>query len=159
MRVEASFKTPLPSGPFRERITVWNTSTHMKELVIPVVGEVVPKTRLSNSYIEFGAVTHGGRSRRSVSLTSTLSDFKIESVQADIKKTESLKNIQNEDLISVTIQSNSRTVTVDLKTPPKLIFEGPSINISGTLIVRTNDPDSKELKVPFFGVLTEDSQP
>jgi hypothetical protein len=157
LQIEVFFKTPLPSGPFRERITIWNTSTHLKELVIPVVGEVVPKTSVTNHYIEFGTISSGKRSRRSISLSSRLSDFKIESVQFDFKKTEALKDVRKDDLLSMSLQTATNTVVAELKTPPNLNFNGPSINISGQLVVTTNDPDAKEFKIPFFGVLTEEN--
>ncbi len=157
MSIEVSFKTPLPSGPFRERITVWNTSTHLKELVIPVVGEVVPKTSVTNHYIEFGTLSLGKRSRRAISLVSRLPNFKIEAVSFDIKNTDALKDVRKDDLVNVSFQPTSDTVVAELKTPKSLNFNGPSINISGQMIITTNDPDAKEFRIPFFGVLTEEN--
>lgn len=157
MRVSVTFKTPLPSGPFRERITVWNTSTHLKELIIPVVGEITQKTRLSNSYIEFGTVRPNARSKRSVMVSSRFPGFKIESVQVDVKKTDALKSIATEDIILASITDTG--VTVDLRNTGKLNLSGTLVNVSGAVLVRTNDPDAKELRIPFFAVLTEESEP
>jgi hypothetical protein len=157
LHIDVFFKTPLPSGPFRERITIWNTSTHLKELVIPVVGEVVPRTAVTNHYIEFGTISQGKNSRRSISLTSRLPEFKVETLQFDLKKTEALKDVRKDDLISLHLQPTTNTIVAELKTPPNLNFNGPSINISGQIVITTNDPDSKEFKIPFFGVLTEEN--
>jgi hypothetical protein len=149
------FKNPLPAGPFRERITIWNTSTHLKELIIPVVGEVVPLTRLSNNYVEFGAVSSGRKSNRAITLTSRRKDFLVQSVEIDLRKTTSFQNLNYKELInSKSVKTDDGySIALELLHPSNMPSHTHNIGVSGTAIVKTNDPDHKEFRLPFFGVL------
>jgi hypothetical protein len=149
------FRDPLPAGPFRERITIWNTSTHLKELIIPVVGEVVPLTRLSNNYVEFGAVGSGRKSKRTIALTSRRKDFLVQSVEIDLRKTTSFQNLNYKELIgSRSLKTeDGYSIALELLHPGTMPSHTHNIGVSGTAIVKTNDPDHKEFRIPFFGVL------
>jgi hypothetical protein len=160
-QIRIRLRGPLPSGPFRERVTIWNTSTYQKEYVVPIIAEVVGHLRPSTRYIEFGVVKPGEKSRRILTLVSDDESFKVEGVTVELRKSETLQKFEGSELISSAIERTSRntTVTFELRVPQKLQFSRSSINISGTILVRTNDADMKELRVPFFGVLQQEEEP
>jgi hypothetical protein len=160
-QIRIRLRGPLPSGPFRERVTIWNSSTFQKEYVVPVIAEVVGHLRPSTRYLEFGVVKLGDKSRRLLTLTSDDESFKAESVVVELRKSEALQNFEGSNLITSTIERNSKNTTVafELRIPQKLQFTRSSINISGTILVRTNDADLKELRIPFFGVLQQEEEP
>ena len=159
-KIKIKFQGNLPIGPFRERVTVWNTSRHLKELVIPVIGEVVGHVRPSAKYLEFGVVRRPKTVRRTLTLNSDLKDFRVESVEVDLRRSESLREIKTSDIIKYTTEKSGQGVVVhfDLRFPDSLPSSAGDkpLNTSGVFVVRTSDPDYKEIRVPFFGVLKQD---
>lgn len=154
-KVRVSVRGPLPIGPFRERLTLWNSSRHMKEAVVAITGEVVGHVKPSATYLEFGVVTGRTAVRRSLKLASDQSDFKVSAVEVEVRRSEALKSIRAVDLIAFQTERTKEGVVVhfDMRVPPALTTEARNVNASGALIVRTSDPDYREIRVPFFGVL------
>ena len=156
-QLKVSFKGALPIGPLREKVTVWNTSRHLKELIVPIVGEVVGHVKQSAKYIEFGVVTRSEDVKRTLTLTSDRKDFKVESVTAELRRTDALEGVAIADLLKYSTMrgENATQVNFELRFPEALAAAIQPINASGLFLVRTNDPDYKEVRVPFFGVLRQ----
>lgn len=156
-QLKITFKGGLPIGPLREKISVWNTSRHLKELIVPVVGEVVGHVKQSAKYIEFGVVGRSQDVRRTLSFTSDRPDFKVESVTAEMRKTDALSGVGIADILkySTTLVASSTQVLFELRYPKQLKNADQPVNASGFFIVKTNDPDYSEVRVPFFGVLRQ----
>ena len=156
--VKVEFLGNLPIGAFRERVSLWNNSTHMQELVLPVVGEVVGHVRPSSKYIEFGVVAGTNNVRRSLSLKSDDKTFRVKSVDVEIKPSDGLAGIEATELFETKVERTNAGAILhfDMKFPKKLKGASKSINASGQFVLSTTDPDYKELKIPFFGVLRKD---
>lgn len=156
-QLKITFKGSLPIGPLREKVSVWNTSRHLKELIVPIVGEVVGHVKQSAKYIEFGVVSKNQDVKRTLSFTSDRPDFKVESVTAELRKTDALDGIAIADILkySTILASNSTQVNFELRYPDRLKNVQQPVNASGLFIVKTNDPDYVEVRVPFFGVLRQ----
>jgi hypothetical protein len=159
-QLKVSFKGNLPIGPLREKVTVWNTSRHLKELIVPIYGEVVGHVKQSAKYIEFGVVTRPESVRRTLTLSSDRKDFVVESVTAELRRTDALEGVTIADILKYsTVKSNTGThVNFELRYPDKVKKTQMPINASGVFVVKTNDPDYLELKVPFFGVLRQETR-
>jgi hypothetical protein len=158
--VKVKLVPPLPIGSFREKVTILNNSTHLKLAEIPVSAEVVGHVKVSSKYIEFGVVSEDTPVRRSLTLKSDQSNFSVKGVDLELKKSDALKMVKASDLITTTLQRNKDGVTIlfDLKRPKKFPTDLQNINASGVFLVRTSDPDYNEIRVPFFGVLRNDSR-
>ena len=156
-QLKVTFKGPLPIGPLREKISVWNSSRHLKELIVPIIGEVVGHVKQSAKYVEFGVVGKTQEVKRTLSFTSDRPDFKVESVTAELRKTDALEGVAIADILkySTVLASNSTQVNFELRFPERLKGIEQPVNASGLFIVKTNDPDYGEVRVPFFGVLRQ----
>lgn len=156
-QLKITFKGPLPIGPLREKVSVWNTSRFLKELIVPIIGEVVGHVKQSAKYIEFGVVNKSQDVKRTLSFTSDRPDFKVESVTAELRKTDALEGVAIADILkySTVVASNSTQVNFELRFPERLKGAQQPVNASGLFIVKTNDPDYGEVRVPFFGVLRQ----
>jgi hypothetical protein len=156
-QLKVTFKGGLPIGPLREKVTLWNSSRHLKELIVPIVGEVVGHVKQSAKYVEFGTVTRSEEVRRTLTFTSDRKDFKVESVSAELRRTDALEGVAISELLkySTVPGENGTQVNFELRYPPALAAATQPINASGMFLVRTNDPDYKEVRVPFFGVLRQ----
>ena len=159
-QLKVTFKGGLPIGPLREKVSVWNSSRHLKELVVPIYGDVVGHVKQSAKYVEFGVVTRPDFIRRALTFTSDRKDFVVESVTAELRRTEALEGIGIADLLKYsTVKTASGTqLNFELRYPDKLTSNFMPVNASGVFIVRTNDPDYKEVKIPFFGVLRQEAK-
>lgn len=164
----------LPIGSINAKIKVWNNSTFYKNFEIPVIGEAVGHVQASAKYVEFGVVNGSKPSERVISFRSMDKGFAITGVKVDLKKLPELKNIKDSDLFDVKKDKmilsqatsdgsiTSYLVTFKLNYPKKLNSLNsssqatPGVNVSGFFVVKTNDPDYKEITVPFFGVLRKD---
>ncbi|MCA2958805.1 MAG: DUF1573 domain-containing protein [Silvanigrellales bacterium] len=161
-KVEVKVQGPLPIGPFRERLTLWNNSRHMKELVVAITGEVVGHVKPSAKYLEFGVVAAPQAVRRSLTLTSDEERFKVNAVEVDMRKSEALRGVKSSELVSVTTERTQGGVVVhfDMRVPGALASSAGdgtrNVNASGVFVVRTSDPDYKEIRIPFFGVLRKE---
>jgi hypothetical protein len=157
-QLKVSFKGGLPIGPLREKVSVWNSSRYLKELVVPIYGDVVGHVKQSAKYVEFGVVTRPESIRRALTFTSDRKDFVVESVTAELRKTDVLEGIGIADLLKYsTVKTASGTqLNFELRYPEKLAANNMPVNASGVFIVKTNDPDYKEVKIPFFGVLRQE---
>jgi len=155
-----TFKGNLPIGPLREKVSVWNSSRYLKELVVPIYGDVVGHVKQSAKYVEFGVVTRPDFVRRTLTFTSDRKDFVVENVTAELRRTDALEGVTIADLLKYsTVRTNAGTqMNFELRFPEKLSANFMPVNASGVFIVRTNDPDYKEVKVPFFGVLRQESK-
>lgn len=162
-KVELKVQGPLPIGPFRERLSLWNNSRHMKELVVAITGEVVGHVKTSAKYLEFGVVAARQSVRRSLTLTSDVSSFQVTGVEVDLRQSEALRGVKFSELVTVTTERTREGAVVhfDMRVPGTLVAstQAPklrNVNASGVFLVRTNDPDYKEIRVPFFGVLRKE---
>jgi hypothetical protein len=156
-QLKVTFKGGLPIGPLREKVTLWNSSRHLKELIVPIVGEVVGHVKQSAKYVEFGTVTRSEEVRRTLTFTSDRKDFKVESVSAELRRTDALEGVAIGELLKYSsVRGEAGTqVSFELRYPEALAAATQPINASGMFLVRTNDPDYKEVRVPFFGVLRQ----
>jgi len=159
-QLKVTFKGNLPIGPLREKVSVWNSSRYLKELVVPIYGDVVGHVKQSAKYVEFGVVTRPDFVRRTLTFTSDRKDFVVENVTAELRRTDALEGVTIADLLKYsTVRTNAGTqMNFELRFPEKLSANFMPVNASGVFIVRTNDPDYKEVKVPFFGVLRQESK-
>lgn len=160
-KLKITFGGSLPIGPLRERITVWNTSRHLKELVIPLVGEVTGHVKPSAKYLEFGVVPKAAVVRRSLTLKADSKDFKVAGVAVELRKSDNLRNVKSEDVIKFETEKLNDGIVIhfDMRYPNLgLEAQEMPVNASGVFVVRTNDPDYKEIRVPFFGVLKQDTK-
>ncbi|NBO38859.1 DUF1573 domain-containing protein [bacterium] len=159
-QLKLTFKGGLPIGPLREKVSIWNTSRHLKELIIPIVGEVVGHVKQNVKYIEFGVVTRPETVKRALTVSSDRKDFQVESVSAELRRSDALEGITIADILkySTTRGQTGTQVNFELRYPDALSAALQTINASGMFIVRTNDPDYKELRVPFFGVLRQENK-
>ncbi len=163
----------VPIGPIHEKIRVWNNSTYYKDFEIPVIGEVVGHVQISAKYVEFGVVSDIKSSQRTVVLKSSEKSFMVKGVQVELKQLPEFKNIKESDLFEIKKErlSYGRAVSDGSITSYLLKFRLlyprkmqhsqndqniPGTNVSGVFLVKTNDPDYKEIKVPFFGVLRKE---
>lgn len=162
----------LPIGPLRQKVTVINTSTHLPELVIPVIGEVLGHVKYTK-YVEFGSVSSISPVEKSVTLSSTDPNFAVTKVKVDLKQIKALKDFPISDFLNINVhrknilstKSRRKAVTTTIKSkmfyPKKLLkngkYDDKSINISGEFVISTNDPDYKEIRVSFFGALRKSS--
>lgn len=158
-QLKVVFKGNLPIGPLREKVSVWNSSRHLKELIVPIYGDVVGHVKQSAKYIEFGVVTRPDPVKRTLTLSSDRKDFVVESVTAELRRTDTLEGVGIADVLKYsTSRTNAGTVlNFELRYPENISVVGMPINASGFFIVKTNDPDYKEVKVPFFGVLRRET--
>jgi len=115
----------------------------------------------SAKYIEFGVVNKSQDVKRTLSFTSDRPDFKVESVTAELRKTDALEGVSIADILkySTVVASNSTQVNFELRFPDRLKGAQQPVNASGLFIVKTNDPDYGEVRVPFFGVLRQGEAP
>lgn len=166
----------IPVGAFHESLIVKNNSTYYKNFVIPVVGEIANSVQMSGKYIEFGVIKQGNSSIKKMTFRSSDEDFDLTSVKVDFKRIADMPGLGTSDLFEikkekVSFPSNSSEdldanfgyiVTFKLRFPKKINWPSSSenssdndseINVSGNFVVKTNDPDYKEITVPFFGVL------
>ncbi len=164
----------LPIGSINAKIKVWNNSTYYKNFEIPVIGESVGHVQVSAKYVEFGVVNSGKPSERVITFKSMDKGFAVTGVKVDLKKLPELKSIKDTELFDVKKEKSvhaqatsdgnvtSYLVTFKLFYPKKLnnINSDPKttsgVNVSGFFVVKTNDPDYKEITVPFFGVLRKE---
>jgi hypothetical protein len=118
---------------------------------------VVGHVKQSAKYIEFGVVTRSEDVKRTLTLTSDRKDFKVESVTAELRRTDALEGVAIADLLKYSTMrgENATQVNFELRFPEALAAANQPINASGLFLVRTNDPDYKEVRVPFFGVLRQ----
>lgn len=159
-QLKVTFKGNLPIGPLREKVTVWNTSRYLKELIVPIYGDVVGHVKQSAKYVEFGVVTRPEQVRRTLTFSSDRKDFLVESVTAELRRTDALEGVSIADILkySTVRGANGTQVNFELRFPDALSATFLPINASGVFIVKTNDPDYKEVKVPFFGVLRQEDR-
>lgn len=164
----------IPIGTINAKLKIWNNSTFYKNFEIPVIGESVGHVQMSAKYVEFGVVNSQKPSERVISFKSTDKNFAITGVKVDLKKLPELKNIKETELFDVrkdkSLQNqatsdgivSSYVVKFKLSFPKKMASLSsdssvpPGVNVSGFFVVKTNDPDYKEITVPFFGVLRKE---
>ena len=169
-KIEVKIKSPPPIGPFQGKLIVKNNSEFNKNYEIPVVGEVLGRVDSSAKYVEFGVVNPQKSSERVIRYSSSVKNFSITSVKINLKRLPDMGDIHNSELFEIKKEKlNSRTNSdpdsqVGYELHFKLIYpkklesisvqnKGSAINVSGNFLVKTNDPDYKEITVPFFGVL------
>lgn len=161
----------LPIGSINAKIIVWNNSTYYKNFEIPVVGESIGHVQISAKYVEFGVVNMGKVSERVINFKSMEKGFEVTNVKVKMSE---INNIKDSDLFIVKKdkmiypQATSDTSVTSYILTFKLLYPSKlnrissnsqsslGINVSGFFVVKTNDPDYKEITVPFFGVLRKE---
>lgn len=168
-RITVTVGGKLPIGPLSALLTVWNNSTHQKQFQIPIVGEVEGHVSTSAKYVEFGVVSSGNRAEKVISFRSSDKRFEIKGVKIDLRRVPEMKDLKTSDLFEVRRDRSKPSpvgqdylVGFKLRYPQNLTLSAenpasvPSLNVSGSFVVKTNDPDYKEIVVPFFGVLKKE---
>ncbi len=156
----------IPVGPINGTVVLWNNSSFNKSFEVPVVGVALGYVKMNVKYIEFGVVEDHQNKTKEFMLNSSRPDFKILNVNVLLKNTESSKDFNSNNFFKIDIKnakSNSSNenfkINFNLKypdnfIPPKLDNgDYQSVNISGTFLITTNDPDYSKISIPFFGVL------
>jgi Protein of unknown function (DUF1573) len=163
LKLKVMLKGTIPVGAFRENVTLWNNSNYLKQLVIPILGEVASHVKASQQYVEFGVVPVGTSSRRSVTLVSDNDNFKVLGVEVNLKRNDALNpKLKEEDIVFHQVEQNGKSAIMnfELKASSKIISSPrQNANTSGFFLIRTNDNDMKEIKIPFFGVVRSEKQP
>lgn len=155
----------LPIGHFQGNLIIKNTSEYYENFKVPIVGEVTGHVQVSTKFLEFGVVNNKDRiSDRSISFQSKRDDFEITGVKVDLNNFSSLDQtalfeIQKSNLINKD-GINECKLNVQLKYPDPNDVESivnliNGLNVSGSFLIETNDPDYAQIKVPFFGVLKQ----
>lgn len=166
----------LPVGAFHSNLIVNNTSVFDKNFIIPVVGEVASSVQMSAKYVEFGVIKQGNSSVKKMTFRSSHEDFDLTSVKVNFNRIADMPGLGTSDLFDIkkekiSFSSNSSddsdanfgyAVTFKFRFPKKINWSQSDsnvseINVSGNFIVKTNDPDYKEITVPFFGVLRKNN--
>ncbi len=159
-----------PIGSLNAKLIVWNNSTYYKNFEIPIVGEVVGQVEASAKYVEFGVVSGQKSSERVISYSSSLKNFSITSVKINLRRLPEMKDLRDSEIFVITKEKLSSRVKFDLDSevayqihfrlvyprrlnPSQSLDNSSGVNVSGNFLVKTNDPDYKEITVPFFGVL------
>ncbi len=164
----------IPIGPISAKIKVWNNSFYYKDYEIPVIGESVGHVQVSAKYVEFGVVNELRPSERVITFKSLDKNFTVTGVKVELKKLPELKSLKDSELFEIRKDKLSPTsaasdgsnhssfvVSFKLHYPKKRdefneVDGSPGVNVSGFFVVKTNDPDYKEITVPFFGVLRKE---
>lgn len=168
--VQVKVGNTMPIGPLNAKLIVWNNSTFYKKFQIPIVGEVVGRVDASAKYVEFGVVSDAKASERVITYSSSSKNFAITSVKINLRRLSEMKDLRDSEIFVIQKEKVASRVTFDpdsavaYKLHFKLIYpkklnssqsldSSTGINVSGNFLVKTNDPDYKEISVPFFGVL------
>ncbi|KAB8029911.1 DUF1573 domain-containing protein [Fluviispira multicolorata] len=164
----------IPIGAISAKIKVWNNSTYYKDFEIPIIGEAVGHVQASAKYVEFGVVNEIRPAERVITFKSLDKNFSVTGVKVELKKLPELKNLKDSDLFDIRKDKlslsnaasegnahSSFVVSFKLRYPKNLdnlseFQVTPGVNVSGFFVVKTNDPDYKEITVPFFGVLRKE---
>lgn len=166
----------LPVGAFHSNLIVKNNSVFDKDFVIPVVGEVASSVQMSAKYVEFGVIRQGNSSLKKMTFRSSHEDFDLTSVKVNFNRIADMPGLGTSDLFDIKKEKISFSsgssddseanfgyaVTFKFRFPKKIDWSQSEsnvseINVSGNFIVKTNDPDYKEITVPFFGVLRKNN--
>src|SRR5690606_16789127 len=95
---------------------------------------------------------------RTLTLNSDLKNFEVLSVEVETQKLDNLTSLNPSKIISYqTVKKKPGNVAIhfELKYPSDFRPEKKSVNTAGAFIVKTNDQDYKEIRIPFFGVLRD----
>ena len=172
-QIEVKVHDGLPIGAFHEKLTVWNNSTYNKSFQIPVVGEVVGRVLASAKYVEFGVVGPTKSAERVITFSSSAKNFEITAVKINLRRLADTKNLRDSEIFTLKKVKVSSRASLDPDANVayvlhfKLVYpknsasltpelETSGVNISGNFLVKTNDPDYKEISVPFFGILRKE---
>ena len=152
--LQVTLKPTMPPGSFKNKITVANNSTYLKELIVPVVGEIEGHIKVSTQYVEFGVVTAPAEVRRTLELQSATQPLKVTKIDIEWK-TEGMVPA----LVVEPLQTSAKKVTValTLRVPPGLALPRP-LNAAGHLLLKTNNDDDPVIRIPFFGILRKEPQ-
>ena len=168
--IQIKVTNTLPIGPLNAKLIVWNNSTYYKNFQIPIVGEVVGRVDSSAKYVEFGVVSDIKASERVITYSSSVKKFTITSVKINLRRLPEMKDLRDSEIFVIKKEKILSRVSFDpdssiaYKLHFKLIYpkklnssqsldSSSGVNVSGNFLVKTNDPDYKEISVPFFGVL------
>lgn len=161
----------LPIGHFQGNLIVSNTSSYYREFKIPVMGEVIGHVETSTKFLEFGVVNKDSFTQRTISFKSKSDDFEITGVKIDMNNLLNFSKLNQKDLFEVQKKrkqveingenTNEYTIKFTLKYPAKNKFDSKDallsgVNVSGSFLIETNDPDYAKIKVPFFGILKQE---
>lgn len=139
-------KSGLTPSFLKETIIVKNTSTHLKELPIPVRANIKGNIDYAPAYLEFGAIAQDDVARRSLTMRGA-TDFNIVGTRAELivngrRIDDSTKFLKIDALPH---EKDKQLVSIELKNVASV-----SGSVHGKLIFATSDPAQKELAVDFY---------
>ena len=134
------------TGFLKETVYARTTSTHIKELPIPVRANIKGNIEAFPQYLEFGAISRGEQSRRSVTLRVD-GEFTLKGAKTFMNLNgESLKDVESFVTVSpIQDVGGKKTVSIELKNSSK-----GAGSVHGKLVLETTDPQQKELPVDFY---------
>ncbi|MBX9703228.1 MAG: DUF1573 domain-containing protein, partial [Silvanigrellaceae bacterium] len=162
---------PLPIGPVREKVILSSNAKYLKELEIPVVGQVSGHVDISTKNIEFGVVTEKQFREVVLTLKSTDKKFDVNSIDAHLSDATELEGVKEQQIFIIEkekikesgIEEDGVFSKINIKFKMYLpenfklkasnTKEKMALNISGFFDIKTNDSDYKEIRIPFFGIL------
>jgi hypothetical protein len=144
--LEVTLKPGVPPGIIKDNIYVKTNSQNMGDLKIPFRAQIKGAVAFTPSYLEFGAIAAGDKSRRSLVLKGT-SSLKIVA-----SRTELILNgtpVVNADeflqISSLTHEKEKQLVAIELKNSSKVIG-----NVHGKLFLKTDAEKDREMAVDFY---------
>ncbi len=139
-------KSFLPVGFYKEKITVTTNSNSLKELVIPIRFQVQGGIEVSQRYVEFGAISSGTKTLRSIVLNGK-QDFEIKSSKAEIiingKPVTDIAPIIN--ISSLMENSKKNIIAMELMHP-----ENTKGSVHGRVFIETSDPSQKQIAIDIY---------
>ncbi len=149
--VEIAVHPGFPAGSVREKVLVLTSATYLKELVIPVVGEVESRVQWAPDYLEFGLLSAGQEaSQRTVKVTSSVPHFRVTDAHVELDRAAADRG--SWFAVSVQPVSRGQEVNIRLQFPSGVTLDS-SENVAGTLVVKTTDEDHPEIRIRVFGIL------
>jgi hypothetical protein len=136
----------VPTGFFKESITVRTNSRHMPIVTIPVRGNIKGNVEFSPAYIEFGAIQPNETVKRSVTLKS-VTPVNIVSTEAElIVNGQKLQDATNFLKINTAgFEQNKQHIAVEI------VNKGaPAGAVHGKLVIRTTDARQQSINVDFY---------
>lgn len=136
----------LSPGFIKDNFFIQTNSSHMGRLKIPVRIDVKGAVEVSPSYLEFGAIAAGAKSRRSLVLKGE------DKMKIIAKRTELILNgaplADADSLVEISSmkhEKEKKLVAIELKNAGKMVG-----NVHGKLFLQTNVENDEEMTVDFY---------
>ena len=139
-------KPQAPHGFLKETIFVTTNSKHLRELKVPIRGNLTGHIEFSPNYLEFGTVAPKEKVKRKIVMAGKKA-FQIKKTRSELHINGSpIKQAGN--VVSIRAAdgaANKQQVAVELS---NLGNTGGSVH--GKIFIETDDKDQKELRVDFY---------